>query len=236
MKLLSAFKTIILPSRRRCATSPRFASTLRASTLPASRMSSYSNTKCVIVPGNGGGGDIRGSNFYGWVETELKQCGFDVRLPKGGMPDPLNARESVWVPYMLETLECDENTILIGHSSGAAAAMRLVEEHKVLGLVLVAAYDDDMGDDLERKSGYFSRPWDWTKMQENAQFIVQFAGSEDTLVPIEVQRRVARALSPKAQFIEDIDGDHFFEPPFPELIQVVKDNVDALQKIGEMFD
>jgi len=37
------------------------------------------------------------------------------------MPDPLKARESKWVPYILDTLQCDENTVLIGHSSGAGA-------------------------------------------------------------------------------------------------------------------
>ena len=52
-----------------------------------------------------------------------------------------------------------------------AAAMRLVEDNKVLGLVLVAAYDDDLGDELERNSGYFSRPWDWARIRTNAGFI-----------------------------------------------------------------
>jgi len=156
------------------------------------------------------------------------------RLPEGGMPDPVYARETVWIPYMLETLGCDADTVLIGHSSGAAAAMRLVEQYKVKGLVLVAAYDDDLGDDLERNSGYFSRPWDWAKIQENAGFIVQFGGSEDSLVPIEVQRRVARAL--ESQFHEDPDGDHFFSPPFPELIQEIRSNVDKLGSVDNLFD
>jgi predicted alpha/beta hydrolase family esterase len=77
----------------------------------------------VWLPGNGGGGDIRDCNFYGWAEAQLKQGGYDVRLPEGGMPDPLRARESKWIPYILDTLQCDENTVLIGHSSGAGASM-----------------------------------------------------------------------------------------------------------------
>ncbi|CAE8615382.1 unnamed protein product, partial [Polarella glacialis] len=28
-------------------------------------------------------------------------------------------------------------------------------------VVLVAAYTSDLGDSNERRSGYFSRPWDW---------------------------------------------------------------------------
>ena len=35
------------------------------------------------------------------------------------MPDPNLARESVWVPFMRDTLRCDANTVVVGHSSGA---------------------------------------------------------------------------------------------------------------------
>jgi hypothetical protein len=183
--------------------------------------------------------------------------------------------------------------------------MRLVEQNKVLGLVLVAAYDDDLGDELERNSGYFSRPWDWHKIRSNAGFIgagpsthpskrsastravwchlrepvfdvgtdvvtvgemvsfhhfaplpqhqcgsvstafkpwipsslrlyltltppgaclaAQFAGTQDSLVPIDLQRRVASAL--ESEFFEDPHGDHFFSPPFPQLISVIDANV-----------
>jgi hypothetical protein len=39
-------------------------------------------------------------------------------------PDPYYAREIYWKPFVVETLGADEDTILIGHSSGAACAMR----------------------------------------------------------------------------------------------------------------
>jgi len=54
-------------------------------------------------------------------------------------------------------------------------------------------------------------------------FAAQFAGTQDSLVPIDVQRRVASAL--ESEFIEDPHGDHFFEPPFPQLISVIDANV-----------
>lgn len=36
----------------------------------------------------------------------------------------VTARESIWLPFMEKELRCDEETLIIGHSSGAAAAMR----------------------------------------------------------------------------------------------------------------
>lgn len=43
------------------------------------------------------------------------------------------------------------------------------------GLVLVCAYTSDLGDETERLSGYFTRPWQWDKIKQNAGFIVQVA-------------------------------------------------------------
>ena len=39
---------------------------------------------------------------------------------------------SIWLPFMKDELGVDENTIIIGHSSGACAAVRFAENHKVL--------------------------------------------------------------------------------------------------------
>jgi hypothetical protein len=46
------------------------------------------------------------------------------------------------------------------------------------GVVLVSAYTSDMGDPLEAASGYFSRPWQWDTIRQNAGFIVQVRTSK----------------------------------------------------------
>lgn len=179
----------------------------------------------VLVPGNGCAGslrDLRASNFYGWAESALQAKGLDVRLRC--MPDPLQARESAWVPFIVDTL-CGGRTrdaVVVGHSSGAVAALRVAERHPLRGLVLVAAYDDDLGDAGERASGYFSRPFDWRAIVANCGFVAQFAGARDGLVPVAVQRRVAAALGEACAYTELPAGDHFFEPPFEELVGAVE--------------
>jgi hypothetical protein len=100
----------------------------------------------------------------------------------------------------------------------------------VRGLVLVAAYDSDLGDELEAASGYFSRPFDWEAIGRNAGFILQFAGARDRLVPIDVQRRVAAALGSACDYRELPKGDHFFAPPFCELISEVEGHLAKMAK------
>merc|ERR1712034_159458 len=149
--------------------------------------------RAVIIPGNGSG-NVHRSNWYGWLYEKLnKMENFSCELKD--MPDPVTAFESSWLPFMKDELLVDEQTIIIGHSSGSAAAMRYAESHKVYGIVLVSAYTLDLGDKLEHESGYFNRPWDWNKIKENVEWICQFASSDDPFLRYHEQKEVAEGLS-----------------------------------------
>ena len=93
--------------------------------------------RAVIVPGNGCN-KVRSSNWYGWLERRLLQDGRFTEVVLRDMPDPLEAKRSIWLPFMLATLGCDTRTVVIGHSSGAVAAMRLLEQHELAGVLLVS--------------------------------------------------------------------------------------------------
>jgi predicted alpha/beta hydrolase family esterase len=63
------------------------------------------------------------------LETRLRQqrgWGESIKVVLEDMPDPYVARRDVWLPFIKKELGCDENTILVGHSSGAVAIMRFV--------------------------------------------------------------------------------------------------------------
>lgn len=44
------------------------------------------------------------------------------------------AREAIWIPFMEQQLNCDSNTVIVGHSSGAQAALRW---HMLKGLLVI---------------------------------------------------------------------------------------------------
>ncbi|XP_035260663.1 serine hydrolase RBBP9 [Anguilla anguilla] len=173
--------------------------------------------KAVIVPGNGAG-NVEHCNWYGWANKEINKIPGMTCLLKN-MPDPVTARESVWLPFMEEELQCDENTAIIGHSSGAAAAMRYAEMHKVHSIVLVGAYISDLGDENERESGYFSRPWEWEKIRGNCGHVVQFGSTDDPFLPWSEQQAVADGL--RARLHKYADRGHFQNSCFPELLATV---------------
>ena len=186
----------------------------------------------IILPGNGCTNILR-SNWYGWLATELAQRGVEVAVKN--MPDPYVAKESEWIPFIHNTLKVDEDTVVVGHSSGACCAMRLVEKTKVGGVILVSGAHTDLGDENERASGYFSRDWQWADMRRNAKhFFHQFHSDDDHLIPVTEARFIASALQTvdsdekegsaeklSPYTYEELRGhSHFFEP-FAELLALV---------------
>jgi predicted alpha/beta hydrolase family esterase len=96
-------------------------------------MSCSSKPRAIIVPGNGcPPGKVHKSNWYGWMQDELVKTGIFSDVVLRDMPDPFGAKECEWVPFLLRDCAVDANTLIIAHSSGAEAAMRLMEKNPVL--------------------------------------------------------------------------------------------------------
>lgn len=174
---------------------------------------------------HGNGGATGDGLWLPSVKEELVAAGIDARTPT--MPDNVQARENRWLPFLAYTLHVDEHSILVGHSSGAVAAMRYAEASKIYGSVLIGASYTDLGDGLEKKSGYFDRPWDWERIKENQQWIIQFASTDDPYIPIEEARHIHGQLS--TEYYEDTDQGHYMQTDFPRLVDVIKEKVAAAQ-------
>jgi predicted alpha/beta hydrolase family esterase len=109
--------------------------------------------------------------------------------------------------------------VLVGHSSGALAAMRYAQSHVLVGSVLVGACYTDLGEASERVSGYYSDPWQWEAIKANQKFIIQFASSSDPYIPIAEPRYIAKQLN--SQYFELPGRGHFEDPTFPELAKAL---------------
>lgn len=173
-------------------------------------------TKAILIHGNGG---CTAADFWlPWVERELRASGLDVI--NHTFPDNVKALASVWLPH-LEMLDADERTILIGHSSGAVAAMRYAETHRLAGSILVSACHTDLGDAFERASGYYDTPWQWQRIRENQPWIAMFSSSDDPHIPIAEPRFIASQL--RCSHFEYDDRGHFVDQrEFPEIVDFVR--------------
>lgn len=181
------------------------------------------NIKIILIPGNGGG--TAQDNWFPYVRNTMESLG--VTVIAKDFPDPILARQSYWLPFLKNELHAAQDTILIGHSTGAIAAMKYAETNSIFGSILVGTYYTDLGDENEKKSEYFNSPWKWEAIKRNQRWIVQYSSTDDPYIPIDEARYVNKQLG--TEYYEYTDQGHFGserqKKTFPELIQVLQTKI-----------
>lgn len=179
--------------------------------------------KGILLPGNGGGSPT--DNWFPYLDQELPKLGIEVINKQ--FPDAVLARKEYWLPFIKE-LGADEDTILIGHSSGAVASMRYAETNKILGSILVGVCYTDLGYDTEKQSGYYDDPWNWEAIKSNQKWVIQFASKDDPWIPISEAQFIHEKLN--SDYYEYVDRGHFGHDgaelrEFPELIEALETKI-----------
>jgi len=180
----------------------------------------------MIIPGNGCT-SIQQSNWYGWLHRECATR--NIPSICENFPDPYEAKREIWLPFIDSQLKQNpiDSMILVGHSSGAQAALRYTEDHPVKATILVSATYSDLGDANERLSNYYphidgSNQYDFESMRKNCKTFHQFHSDDDPFIPVQEAIRIKDGLQlSESNFHLLPRRSHFFEPPFPELLDLV---------------
>lgn len=176
------------------------------------------NKKVIFIHGNGA--DSWMFAWSPWLEKELKALGVEAIF--GTFPDKKLARARYWLPYLKNELKADENTILVGWSSGAVASMRFAEENKIFASLLVAPCYNDLGLESERISGYFDKEWNWEKIRENQKYIGMFYSKNDEFIPLADFEYIKEHLKPDYVFQSEDKGHFMKQKEFPEIFEYIK--------------
>lgn len=158
-----------------------------------------------------------------WLKTELDKLGYETFFET--MPDSIIARAEYWLPFLKDYVKAGENDVLVGWSSGAVAAMRYAESNRIKGSVLISPCYTDLGDDMEKQSGYYEKPWQWEKIKTNQRKSALIWGDDDPYIPQAEFDHIAEQLNPTQIKIKG--GKHFIER---------KEFLELLQYIREMYD
>ena len=182
--------------------------------------------RIIIIPGNGEG--CESSNFYPWLASQLRERGHEVIL--NAMPEANAAPLQIWLPFIL-ALGVDAESVLIGHSSGACAVLRIAEKSQIHAVIAVSMTDNDLGDSGERESGWYNAPWEYENMRKNVSNLIVFASDDDPFIPLATQRRVGECLekagidagasSATFEYLELHRRSHFFAQKQPEILAAV---------------
>jgi len=141
-------------------------------------------------------------NWFRWLEKELTEKGVEVWLPELPHAERPSLRE--WVDFVAANcpFELDNETYLIGHSSGAILALAVAQENqmKLKNLVCVSVFSNEWGESVATRwdpnERLFDLRLDWNKIRKNVeQPITLIHSDDDPYIPLEQAEWIAGNLN-----------------------------------------
>lgn len=158
-------------------------------------------------------------NWYGWLKKELDKKGYisnftDIPEFRKKVPNLTTILNTVKKLKFI-----DKNTVVIGHSLGALAAMRLAEKEKIKFLILVSGWDFD---DLTEEHKYFWKTkMNQQKIKRNVKDIFVIHSDSDPYINKFQAEGMAKRLG--AKFILIKGAGHFqTQDGYTKLPQILK--------------
>jgi serine hydrolase len=152
--------------------------------------------RVIVLHGTHGAPD---TNWFPWLHAVLNAEGIEVLRPR--FPTPQGQSLEAWLnTYDLAVKSLPlAPTILVGHSLGAAFALRLIERaaQPVDGLFLAAGFIGALGlsDYDTLNHSFFAGPFDWAGIRERKGSVGRcWAGDNDPYVPLSRSQEVADCL------------------------------------------
>lgn len=164
-------------------------------------------------------------NWFPWLEKELKTKGYIVwtpNLPKSDKPNIERYKDFVFPRWNF-----NEDSVIIGHSSGAVAALaflqELPKETTIHCVYSVAGFLGNLDWDALDEIG--SYPFRWDHVKQKSQRIVLFHSDDDPYVPLDHGKKLQNYLD--AELIVMPGQKHFSASTdvrytkFPELLEKI---------------
>ena len=161
-------------------------------------------------------------NWFPWLKAELEKKGFEVIVPK--FPTPINQSLESWLRVIKKFEDkINEETILIGHSLGAAFILNYLEQtnKKIKSAFLVAGYHKLLDNKFkELNKTFVDKEFDWKKIKKNCNKFFVFGSDNDEYISLEITKELAKNLDAELKIIHN--GGHLNKKAgydkFPELL------------------
>jgi len=159
--------------------------------------------RVIVLHGAHGGPD---TNWFPWLHEALTADGIEVLRPR--FPTPQGQSLKAW----LDTYDAavgalpSAPTILVGHSLGAALALRLVESAAAPfeGLFLAAGFIGALGlpDYDPINQSFFAAPFDWAGIRARKGRACRcWAGDDEPYVPLSRSQEIADCLEAPLEIV-----------------------------------
>lgn len=149
--------------------------------------------RILILHGTNGNSN---ENWFPWLKRELENRGSEVWVPDLPHSEKPNiARYNEFI-FQNKNWKFDENTSIIGHSSGAVAILGLLQhlpkDTKVNLCVLVGSFKNDLG--WESLNELFLENFDFNVIKKKAQKFIFIHSDNDPFCPLEHAQYLSEKL------------------------------------------
>jgi predicted alpha/beta hydrolase family esterase len=173
----------------------------------------------VIIHGSYGSPE---GNWFPWLADAVREAGHLAVVPR--FPTPEGQSLESWLRvFEADVGQLEKNFILVGHSLGAAFALRLLEQAKatIAGTFLVSGFLGDLGlPDFDRVNADFVRKEvDWKRAKAHSASFHVYSGDNDPYVPLDRGKQLAKHLGVNLVIMKNaghINADSGFQS-FPTL-------------------
>jgi predicted alpha/beta hydrolase family esterase len=181
-------------------------------------------TKFLILHGTDGSPS---SNWFMWLKGVLVGKGHKVWLPQLPNSDKPNAEAYTKFLFSNDEFVFDEDTVIIGHSSGAVEALHLLahlpKDTKIQGAILVSAFKDNLN--WESLDGLFTEPFNFSAIKNHCNKFIFIHSDDDPYCPIEHAQYLSKETDGELIVFE---GQGHFNTElgpqykqFPEILQFI---------------
>lgn len=166
------------------------------------------------------------SNWFPWLKKELESRGHEVIIPK--FPTPLDQTLESWLRVISHFEEkINEETVLIGHSLGAAFILDYLEQSnkKIKAAFLVAPFHKQINGPYDEISKTFiDKKFYWGNIKNNCGKFFVFCSDNDEYIFINIPKELAKKLNAELRIIQN--GGHLNKKAgyvkFPELLEMIE--------------
>lgn len=163
-------------------------------------------------------------NWFPWLKRELESRGYEVTVPK--FPTPLDQSLESWLRIIAKYEDkINEETVMIGHSLGAAFILDYLEQtnKKIKAALLVAGFHMLIDNEFkELNKSFVGKEFDWDKIKKDCEKFVVIASDNDPYISLEINREMAQILD--AELVVIHNGGHLNKKAgydkFPELLEL----------------
>ena len=163
------------------------------------------------------------ANWFPWLKKEFESMGYEVIVPK--FPTPLDQSLESWLRTIAGYEDkINEETVLIGHSLGAAFILNYLERtsKKIKAAILVAGFHKLLGikyDEINRS--FIDKQFDWNKIKTSCGRFFVFASDNDEFIPFAVTEELTKNLNAEFNMVPNaghINKDSGYDT-FPLLLE-----------------